>query len=49
MYAHQKVDQEVVIRARLMKEANRVLEMGNIEPDHFAQRMRSSVVALESA
>lgn len=49
MYAHHKVDQEVVIRARLMKEANRIIETGNIEPNHFAQQMRSSVVALESA
>ena len=49
MYAHHKVDQEVVTRARLMKEANRIVEMGNIKPNHFAQQMRSRAVAFESA
>jgi len=49
MYAHHKVDQEAVTRARLIKEANRIAEMGNIEPHHFAQQLRSSAVELEGA
>jgi hypothetical protein len=48
MYAHQKVDQEAVTRARLIKEANRIVEIGNLEPNHFAQQLRSSAVAFES-
>lgn len=49
MYAHHKVDQDVVIRARLVKEANMVIELGNTDPDHFIQRMRSRAVELECA
>lgn len=49
MYAHKKIAQEEVIHARIVKEANLVVETKGMTPDRFTQRLTECVRELEAA
>lgn len=49
MHGRDKIGREEVIQARIVKEANLVIETHSLTPDHFVERMTERVRILEDA
>jgi predicted DNA-binding transcriptional regulator AlpA len=48
LHERDQVDLEAVIQARIVREANIVIENHSLEPDHFVERMTERVLDAES-
>jgi len=49
LHGREKIGREEVVRARIVKEANLVIESHGLEPDHFVDRMSERIRVLEDA